>query len=144
VLGIRIHIDPYPFVCLGYGSVFGMRIRIYEHGNKRLLYRRMYVFWPILSIHLKIQLFVTSRSDQDPDSHEPALVWNPGSGSARRLKSGYLLSALCLPEGSVTTLIQMLFFDADTDPGSGNLFDSGSGMEKIRMQHRWQRYRDLG
>jgi hypothetical protein len=26
------------------------------------------------------------------------------------------------------------FFGADPDPGSGNLFDSGSGMEKIRIQ----------
>jgi hypothetical protein len=31
------------------------------------------------------------------------------------------------------------FFDADPDPGSRNLFDPGSGMEKIRIRdkHPW-------
>jgi hypothetical protein len=38
--------------------------------------------------HVKIKLFVTLKSDQDPDSYGSALVWLPGSGSALRKKVG--------------------------------------------------------
>jgi hypothetical protein len=57
--------------------------------SKRLLRLRRYVFGllPTLSIlfHVKIQLFVTLKSDQDsdpdpdPDPHGSALVWLSGS-----------------------------------------------------------------
>jgi len=35
--------------------------------------------------HVEIKLFVTLKSDQDPDPHGNALVWLPGSGSALKL-----------------------------------------------------------
>jgi hypothetical protein len=38
--------------------------------------------------HVKIQRFVTAKSDQDPDPHESALVCLPGSGSLPRQKAG--------------------------------------------------------
>jgi hypothetical protein len=38
--------------------------------------------------HVKIQLFVTAMSNQDPDPHRSALVWFTRSGSALRLKAG--------------------------------------------------------
>jgi hypothetical protein len=34
--------------------------------------------------HVKIQLFATAKSDQDPDLHGLALVGFPGSGSELR------------------------------------------------------------
>ncbi len=39
-------------------------------------------------LDVKIQLFVTLKSDQDPDPHGSELVWLPGSGSALREKAG--------------------------------------------------------
>jgi hypothetical protein len=35
------------------------------------------------------------------------------------------------------------FFDADPDPGSGNLFDLGSGMEKIQIRDKHPRFATL-
>jgi hypothetical protein len=66
-----------------------LQINLVSCLSKRLLYGTFLgmffdLFTPIFSC--KIQLFVTLKSDQDPDpySHRSALVWLPGSGSALR------------------------------------------------------------
>ncbi len=67
VLWIRIHLDPHSIGCLGSGSVLGTLIRIQELVeidqnlqinlvfclSKKLLYLRMYVFWPITYRYFK-------------------------------------------------------------------------------------------
>ncbi len=79
----------------GSGSVFGMRIQIQEHGNRPestnkpgfLPFKKGFVpshvcFWPIsffkYIFHVKIQLFVTLESDQDPDLHISEFTNKPG------------------------------------------------------------------
>jgi hypothetical protein len=64
------------------------------------------------------------------------LTLDPGSGMGKKSRSG---SEMNIPDHiseSVKT-IPILKFDADgdADPGSGNLFDPGSGIEKIRVRY---------
>ncbi len=63
-------------------------------------------------------------------------IWNPGSGMGKKSRSGSTMNILDHISESLETIfwIKILkFFDADADPGSDNLFDPGSGMEKIRI-----------
>jgi hypothetical protein len=56
----------------------------------------MTYYLPKVYFHLKIQLLVTEKSDQDPDPLGSALVWLPGSGS-RRLKNRQIRSGFGCP-----------------------------------------------
>jgi hypothetical protein len=62
------------------------------------LRRVCFMAYYLLKIYFscQIRLFVTAKSDQDPDpnTHESALVWLPGSGSA--LKRVLLRMHICL------------------------------------------------
>jgi hypothetical protein len=51
----------------------------------------------------------------------PFLPLDPRSGMGKKSKSGPVI---------------LQFFDADQDPGSGNLFGPESGMEKIRIRNK--------
>ncbi len=83
----------------GSGSVLGVRIRPREHGNLPkfsnkpvfLHFKKAFVPSQVRFLihchfnyifHVKVQIFVTLKFDQDPDPHESALDWLPGSGSA--------------------------------------------------------------
>ncbi len=92
VLWIRIRIDLHSIFCPGFGSVSGMRIRIQEHGNCHkftnkpgfLPFKKVFVsscvcfltYCPLKYIfHVKIELFVTLKSDHDPDPDPFLAPW---------------------------------------------------------------------
>ncbi len=79
-------LDPDPYRECGSGSMSmeidqNLQINLVSCFSKRPVNLRMYVLLPISYIkfifHVKIQLFVTLKSDQDPDPHGSALVWLP-------------------------------------------------------------------
>jgi hypothetical protein len=90
--------DPHSFGCLGSGSVLGtrIRIRIQEHGNwakftnkadsyLRMFFDRLRPFeYGIL--HVKIQLFVTQKSYQDPDPDLPGSAFGWASWIRIRIR----------------------------------------------------------
>ncbi len=94
---MRIHLDvldPDPYWECGSGSMEidqNLQINLVFCLSKRLLCLHFICMFidllPNLSIHIfhvKMQLFVIQKSDQDQDSDPPgsAMVWIPGSGSA--------------------------------------------------------------
>jgi hypothetical protein len=68
---------------VGTGMFYGILRTLSTYRYPGTLYR---------TFHVKIRLFVTAKSDQDPDPHEFAVVWLPvcgsTSGSALRSKIG--------------------------------------------------------
>jgi hypothetical protein len=73
----------------------------------------------------------------------------PGSGMGKKIKIrirgpgfGSGMNILDHISESLETIFcdkLLKFFDADADPGSVNLFDPGSGMEKIRIREKHPR-----
>jgi hypothetical protein len=66
----------------------------------------------------------------------PFLPLDPGW--VKKSRSGSVMNILDHFSESLETIfgVKILIFDADPDPGSGNLFDPGSGirMKKIRIR----------